>query len=118
MHRFSIIVTTLDMANFVRRTLDSAWEATLALKRHNGAPEVELLVVDDGSQDKTPTIAEEVCHGRPGWRLLRRPAPSSPSAARNFGVAHTKGDVLLFLDGDDLFLPSHLEVCWRALEGA
>lgn len=118
MRLFSVVVTTLDMAPYVRRTLDSAWGATLALREHPGAPDVELLVVDDGSRDDTPRIAEEAAEGRPNWRVLRRPSPSSPSAARNFGAAQAEGDVLFFLDGDDLFLPEHLEVCWRALEGA
>src|SRR5262249_41167833 len=40
---------------------------------------------------------------------------SSPSCARNAGVEATSGELLFFLDGDDLFLPGHIDACCREL---
>jgi hypothetical protein len=48
--------------------------------------------------------------------LVQREKSSSPSCARNAGVACSTGDLLCFLDGDDLFFPNHLYECYRALE--
>src|SRR5438093_1001056 len=115
MQHFSVVVTTLDFAPFVGRALDSVRACIDVLKRHAGAPGVEVLVVDDGSTDGTPDLVARLIEGRPGWRLLCRARPSSPSAARNFGVGQARGDVLCFLDGDDAYLPGHLEACWLAL---
>ncbi len=71
--------------------------------------------MDDGSTDDTPRVVQSFLAGRQGWRLLRRPEPSSPGAARNAGVGQAHGELLFFLDGDDLFLPPHLAACWRAM---
>ncbi len=71
--------------------------------------------MDDGSTDDTAQLVQRLGHGRPGWKLLRRPQSSSPSCARNGGARQARGDILFFLDGDDLFLPNHLAVCYRLL---
>lgn len=64
----------------------------------------EILVVDDGSTDNSATIARSF--GSP-VRVLTQ-ANLGPAAARNLGVAHATGDLLAFLDADDLWLPDKL----------
>ena len=68
----------------------------------------QIIVVDDGSIDRT---AERVLSWKrenfPGL-ILRQQNNRGVSAARNTGACHAKADLIAFLDADDLFLPHHL----------
>jgi glycosyltransferase involved in cell wall biosynthesis len=68
-------------------------------------------VVDDGSTDRTPAILHQFTAGKPSYTLVRHERPTSPSCARNAGVAASSGELLWFVDGDDLFLPEHVLRC-------
>ena len=66
---------------------------------------VEVIVVDDGSEDETRAVAE-----RYGDRIrLTRQDRSGAGAARNLAVGLASGAYLAFLDADDRFLPEKLE---------
>ena len=69
----------------------------------------EVLVVDDGSIDRTQAIAESF--GAPVRYVLQD--GQGPSAARNFGVSASRGEFVSFLDADDLW---HREKLERQLE--
>jgi glycosyltransferase involved in cell wall biosynthesis len=81
--------------------LGEAIESVLAQRY----PELELTVVDDGSEDNSC----EVTARYPGVRLLRQPN-SGVAVARNRGLAESSGDYVVFLDADDRLLPNALEV--------
>jgi tetratricopeptide (TPR) repeat protein len=117
MQSLSVIVTAYNCAPFIRRALRSVEEAVAHLRRCEGlaAPPVELIVVDDGSTDGTPQEIAAFVRPHGPWELVRHDQPSSPSFARNAGARRSTGDLLCFLDGDDLFLPEHLHACWQAL---
>lgn len=69
----------------------------------------EIIVVDDGSTDDGPAIVQEMAVTDPRIRLIRKPFGGQASA-RNAGVAHAHGDVIAFLDQDDIWYVNHLEV--------
>jgi glycosyltransferase involved in cell wall biosynthesis len=83
----SIVVPTRDRAEYLRVSLDSL------LAQRLDAP-FEVIVVDDGSTDDTPTVAE-----RAGAKLTRMPA-RGPNAARNAGVHEAEAELVLFVDDD------------------
>jgi len=92
----SYIVPVYNGEAYLAEALDSILAQTL--------PALEVLVVDDGSSDGTAAIAR-----RYGDRItyLRQPH-AGQSAARNHGVRVARGDLVAFLDADDLAHPTKL----------
>lgn len=68
----------------------------------------QLIVVDDGSTDATPDLLPVVVKELPWDVRLLRTENNGPAAARNAGIAGSTGDVVAFLDVDDLWLPDFL----------
>jgi glycosyltransferase involved in cell wall biosynthesis len=83
------------------RYLGEAIESVLAQYRVS----VEIIVVDDGSNDASSTVARSYAP-----RVVCRSQPNrmGPGAARNLGVALAQGDFVAFLDADDLWEPTKL----------
>lgn len=100
-------VSVLVPAYNAERTL----AATLASVAAQTFDDLEVVVVDDGSRDATARIAEQ--HGA---RCVRQ-ANAGVSVARNTAIAESRGDLLAFLDADDLWEPSKLAEQVAALEG-
>lgn len=74
---------------------------------------LEVIVVDDGSTDATAEVAGQTGDSR--VRVLSQSNRGLP-AARNAGIGIARGVYVAFLDSDDLWLPSYLELTTRALE--
>ncbi len=88
--------------------LGEAIESILAQSYENW----ELLLVDDGSTDRSTAIAKEYAQKYPeNVRYLEHEGHQNRgmSATRNLGIAHSKGDYIAFLDADDVWLPQKLE---------
>ena len=99
----SVVTIFLDAERF----LDEAVESILA----QTFPDWELLLVDDGSTDRSATIAKEWAGRHPDRvRYLTHPggANRGMSASRNLGIAHARGGLVAFLDADDVWLPGKL----------
>ena len=92
----SVVVPVRDEERFLAQALES-----VAAQTHEP---VEVIVVDDGSRDRSTAIARSF----PGVRVLEQ-APAGPGAARNRGIAAARGELLTFFDADDLMLPEKLE---------
>src|SRR4026208_1024460 len=74
--------------------------------------EWELLLVDDGSTDKSTEIARRFAEQRPERvRYFEHDGHENRgmSATRNLGIRNAKGDYIAFLDADDMWLPHKLD---------
>ncbi|MEQ1700581.1 MAG: glycosyltransferase family 2 protein [Ilumatobacteraceae bacterium] len=76
-------------------------------------PEVEVIVVDDGSSDDTADRANAIGDHRVS--VLSIP-PSGVTAARNHGVQHARASFVSFLDSDDVVLPGWVEAMVTAAD--
>ena len=94
--RVSCIVPVYNGEAYVGETLASILAQT--------QPPLEVIVVDDGSTDGTP---ERTRSFGTAVRCVRQ-ENAGPAAARNRGVAEARGDLLAFLDADDLWHPEKL----------
>ncbi len=100
----SCIIPAYNAADTIVRAIESA--------RRQTYPNVEIVVVNDGSTDNT----EEVVLSRfPEIRYIRHVHNRGPSAARNSGARAARGAVLAFLDADDEWLPVKTEIQLDAL---
>jgi glycosyltransferase involved in cell wall biosynthesis len=97
MTRLSIILATRNRPQLFERALDSVLAQTGA--------EVEIIVINDGSNDEHAAAYHTVLASRGGrvrlFSLIQRPIGHGQSYALNFGVAQSSGDYVGFLDDDD-----------------
>lgn len=93
----SVVVATDRGGSFLAEALTSVAEQTY--------PRVETVLVDDGST--APAALREITDRFPDVRVLRQDN-AGVSVARNYGVSHTSGDLLVFLDDDDRWHPERL----------
>ncbi|MEV0581666.1 bifunctional glycosyltransferase family 2 protein/CDP-glycerol:glycerophosphate glycerophosphotransferase [Nonomuraea sp. NPDC050310] len=93
MDRVSVVVPVYDVEPYLRACL-----ASLAAQTW---PELEIVMVDDGSPDASAEIAAEFAERDRRFRLLRQ-ANAGLGAARNTGIRAATGDYLAFVDSDDL----------------
>jgi glycosyltransferase involved in cell wall biosynthesis len=94
----SVVIPTYNRADRLSDTVDSVLAQTL--------PPAEILIVDDGSKDDTAAV----CRRFPApVRYLHRENGGS-AAARNTGMRAARGDYIAFLDADDVWEPTKLEV--------
>ena len=91
--RVSVIVPVYNTASFLADCLDSVLTQTM--------PDIEVICIDDGSTDQSPTILRGYAERDPRVRVETIPN-SGLSAARNLGVSLAAGSYVCFLDSDDM----------------
>ncbi|SLN10154.1 putative glycosyltransferase EpsJ [Roseivivax jejudonensis] len=97
MPKTSIIVPAYNVADTIAETLDSLRAQTFT--------DFEIIVVDDGSTDRTVAIARSL--GDPRIRIVQQPNRGL-AGARNSGIAAARGEYIGFCDADDLWRPAKL----------
>ncbi|WP_408913960.1 glycosyltransferase [Brucella pseudogrignonensis] len=94
----SVVVTTYNHGSYIREALESVVTQNV--------DNLEVVVVDDGSQDETLEIARGF--ERPGFKIISKPN-GGPSSALNYGVSITNGEFIVLLSGDDRLQPNSIE---------
>lgn len=101
--KISVVIPCYNAERYIAVTLRSVLS--------QGWPELEVIVVDDGSTDGSATIVENEF---PAVTLLRQ-RNSGVAAARNRGLTHSSGEWIAFIDSDDYWLPGKLQAQWLHL---
>jgi hypothetical protein len=96
--RVSVLIDTYNHEHFIEEAIVSVLEQDFP------CGEMEILVVDDGSTDRTPEIVRKF---EPRVRLLRK-ANGGQASAFNAGIPECHGEIIAFLDGDDWWSPLKL----------
>lgn len=92
----SVIIPVWNGQTYLGAAIDSVWKQTVSSH--------EIIVVDDGSSDRSLEIVDTY-----GLAVRTYCQPHlGPAAARNLGIRQATGDLLAFLDADDLWLPEKL----------
>lgn len=103
----SIVIAAYNAEAWLAETLDSAVAQTW--------PHAEVILVDDGSTDRTPEIARR--YEAAGVKVLRQENQGA-CAARNRGLREVQGEFIQFLDADDVLAPDKVERQMRRLAEA
>ena len=106
--KISIITPTYNCEKYMEETIRSV----LAQTYENW----ELLLCDDGSEDKTPEIIDRFAREDSRIRVMRQKHTGLPAAGRNRGLREAAGDYIAFLDGDDKWKPEKLSKEVKYLE--
>lgn len=98
MPRVSVVIPTFNRKAFLKEAIESVLSQTYR--------DLEVIVVDDGSEDGTAELVTALADKR--IRYVWQPN-RGPAAARNHGASMAQGELLAFLDSDDLWTPRKLE---------
>jgi len=95
----SVVIPTRDRARVIRRAVESALRSP--------RPDLEVVVVDDGSSDGTASLLSQVADER--FRYHRANSTGNANRARNIGARLSRGPLIAFLDSDDAFAPTRVD---------
>ncbi|MFE7485590.1 CDP-glycerol glycerophosphotransferase family protein [Streptomyces sp. NPDC057552] len=100
--RLTVVVPLYNVEEYLGACLTSLAEQTMA--------DLEVVLIDDGSTDNGPAVAQEFVDRDPRFRMVRQ-ENAGLGAARNAGVreAHPQGEFLTFVDSDDIVPPGAYE---------
>ncbi len=99
----SVIMPVLNGQRFIA-------EAIASIHAQN-YPNLEILVIDDGSTDNSAEIAKQM-----GAIVFKQTKNTGIAAARNRGLAAARGQLIAFLDADDLWVQNKLELQIKVLQ--
>lgn len=106
----SVVMPCFNAAPFVAHAIASVMGQTW--------PEVELIVVDDGSTDSSIAVIQKEVERHPGRIRLLQTSRCGPYPARNKALVHARGALVAFLDADDWWQADALERLHIALTNA
>jgi glycosyltransferase involved in cell wall biosynthesis len=97
----STIIPVFNRASMLREAVDSVLTQTW--------PQIEIVIVDDGSTDDTAQVADELASLRPDVVRVLHQANAGPGMARQAGFERSQGEFIQFLDSDDVLLANKFE---------
>ena len=105
--KVSVLIPCYNAEKYVGETLESVFRQTW--------PDIEVIVVDDGSTDRSAAVVKSFA--RPNLRLIQQ-ANRGQTAALNVCCNHATGDFVQYLDADDLIEPDKIALQMARLERA
>ncbi|NOQ14329.1 MAG: glycosyltransferase [Methyloprofundus sp.] len=96
----SVIIRTQDRPEFLREAIRSVATQTY--------PNIELIVINDGGRNTLQLVQEEAIGHIQSFQYEQLEVQTGRSHAANAGLKCSQGELLIFLDDDDLFLPEHI----------
>ena len=96
----SVIVPVYNVEKYLEECLDSIQNQTYS--------DIEVILVNDGSTDKSKVICDRYCEDDNRFKLINQ-ANQGQSVARNNGVAASTGEFIAFVDSDDIIRANYLE---------
>ncbi len=96
---FSVVIPCYNHAKFLEETIESVLKSVY--------PNIEIIIVDDGSKDASKEVAEGLAAKHINIRYVYQ-QNQGPSKARNNGISKAKGDYILPLDADDLISKNYI----------
>ena len=105
MPKVSVVIPTYNLSHMVGETINSVLQQT--------EPDMEVIIVDDGSTDSTREVVEAITDSR--VKYFYKDNGGTPSSY-NYGFSKAKGEYVAFLDHDDLWPNNYLQVMLGHLE--
>lgn len=103
MPEISLIVPIYNVENYLERALKSI--------ENQNFKDFEVILVDDGSEDKSPEIAEKFCEKNSNFKLIKQ-KNKGPASARNAALEIALGKYIAFMDSDDFLEPEFLSTLY------
>ena len=105
----SVIIPVYNIEEYIEKCLESVNAQTYK--------NYEVIIVNDGSKDKSAEIVSDFIKGKnlSNWRLINKDN-GGVASTRNVAIDIARGEWLAFVDGDDWIESNYLESMWRALE--
>jgi glycosyltransferase involved in cell wall biosynthesis len=98
--KVSVIIPAFNRGYILGQAIQSVLDQTLV--------SLEVVIVDDGSTDDTHVVASSFTD--PRIRVIKHPTNRGVAAARNTGILEARGELIAFLDSDDLWKPEKLSL--------
>src|SRR5690242_13753965 len=105
--KVSILIPCYNSEKYIGETLESVFRQTW--------PEIEVIVVDDGSSDRSADVMRSFT--RPNLRIIQQPNRGQ-TAALNVCCNHATGEFVQYLDADDLLEPDKIARQMKRLQHA
>jgi len=105
--KVSVIMPAYNAEKYIAASIESVCEQSF--------PDWELIVIDDGSQDSTRSIVQRFTANDPRIKYIFQ-ENGGQARARNTGIMHSQGELIAFLDSDDLWMREKLELQVALLE--
>src|SRR5687768_435385 len=99
----SIVMATYNRATTIERAIDSVLKQTY--------PNIELIIVDDGSTDNTLEVLAR--YKQPSIRVYKHEKNKGVTGAKNSGLDQIKGEWFTILDSDDEIIPEAIEAMMK-----
>jgi len=107
MYKISVIVPIYNAQNHIKKCIDSLicqWNENM-----------EILLINDGSEDSSENIIKEYMKKYPNKLTYYKKENTGVADTRNFGIDHSKGNYLLFVDSDDFVEVNYIDRAFRVV---